>query len=664
MPGMPLFKYKKSAYAMGNKREERDDMGKYQELAEYIVENVGGTENIADLFHCVTRLRFTLKDESAANDEAFKNHAGIVTLMKAGGYYQVVIGNHVPDVYADVCTVAGLANKDSGGGGAAAEAGPDNRKFTDKALDMITSIFMPYLNLLCACGIIKGFNTIMNLIGVIPTTSTLGVVFAAVGDVIFYFLPVFIAYNLAVKLKMQKFTAMGIGLSLIYVPIYAAANGLEVGKLFGIDISSVTYSSTVLPAIAAVAIAYYLEKFFMKVIPDVVKNFLVPFCVLLIDVPITYAIVGPVANQISNVLASLLNTLLAISPIIGGAFAGFFWQIFVVFGVHQALTVPSIINLSSGTPDLFLSLIQPAPFAQGIIVLGMWIKSKNKERKELMAPAWISGAIFGVTEPAIYGFTLPNPKFLILGCISSAIGSAYLGFTKTYLMQMGGLGIFALPGFIDNTAGAENPMRGVINLLVAWAITAAIALIGTLFMYSDEAELTIDEDVVNKKSVKLGGKKNEVKHVQDEEIAAVADGKAIPLDQMNDPAFAALGKGAAIVPSGDKFTVVAPADGTLNTMFPTGHAFGITTPSGAEVLVHIGIDTVELKGDGFKPLAKQDSFVKKGDKLIEVDAAAIKGKGYDITTAVLVTNPDDYADVIFEEGDVKTGDRLIQVIDK
>lgn len=640
-------------------------MGKYQELAEYIVENVGGRENIADLFHCITRLRFTLKDESKANDAAFKNHAGIVTLMKAGGYYQVVIGNHVPDVYADVCNVAGLANKDLGGGGAATEDGPDNRKFSEKALDMITSIFMPYLNLLCACGIIKGFNTIMNLAGIIPSNSTLGVVFGAVGDVIFYFLPVFIAYNLAVKLKMQKFTAMGIGLSLIYVPIYAAANGAEVTKLFGIDISSVTYSSTVLPAIAAVALAFYLEKFFMKIMPDVVKNFMVPFCVLLIDVPITYAVIGPVANQISNLLASLLNTLLALSPILGGAFVGFFWQVFVVFGVHQALTVPSIINLSSGTPDLFLALIQTAPFAQGVVVLGMWLKSKNKERKELMAPAWISGALFGVTEPAIYGFTLPNPKFLIIGCISSAVGSAYLGLTKTYLMQMGGLGIFALPGFINNTPGAAHPMAGVINVLIAWAITAAIALIGTMLTYSDEAELTIDEEMATKKAVKIGGNKNSAaEHVQDEEFGAVVGGNVIPLEQMNDPAFAALGKGAAIVPEGDKFTVVAPADGTLTTVFPTGHAFGLTTPSGAEILVHIGIDTVELKGDGFKTIAAQNDFIKKGDRLIEVDAAAIKAKGYDITTAILVTNPDDYADVIFAEGNVACGDRVVQVIDK
>ncbi len=386
----------------------------------------------------------------------------------------------------------------------------------------------------------------------------------------------------------------------------------------------------------------------------------------MVVVPVTYAIIGPVANQISDLLASLLNTLLAIFPIIGGAFAGFFWQIFVVFGVHQALTVPSMINLSAGTPDLFLSLIQTAPFAQGMIVLGMWLKSRNKERKQLMAPAWISGVFFGVTEPAIYGFTLPNPKFLILGCISSAIGSAYLGFTKTYLMQMGGLGIFAIPGFINNTPGAEKPIAGVINLLIAWVIAGAIAVIGTLVLYSDAGELNIDEEMATRKAVKIGGNKNEAKevHVQDEEIGAVVSGKAIALEEMKDPAFAALGKGAAIIPEGDSFTVVAPADGTLTTMFPTGHAFGLNTPSGAEVLVHVGIDTVELKGEGFKPLAAQGDFVKKCDRLIEVDAKAIREKGYDITTAILITNSDDYADVIFAEGNVKIGDRVVQVIDK
>ena len=641
-------------------------MGKYQELAEYIVENVGGKDNIADLFHCVTRLRFTLRDQSKANDEAFKNHAGIVTLMKAGGYYQVVIGNHVPDVYADVCTVAGLANNDNGGGGVADNAGPSNQKLGAKILDMITAIFMPYLNVLCACGIFKGLNTILAMTNIVPSSSTLGIVFAATADVIFYFLPVFIAYNLAVKIKMNKFTAMAIGAALLYIPLYAANNSLKLTTLFGINISTVSYSSTVLPAICAIALGYYLEKFFKKIIPDVVKNFLVPFCVLLIDIPITYAIVGPLANQISNVLAGILNFLLGISPIIGGAFVGFFWQIFVVFGVHQALIVPSIINLSSGKPDLFIGLINTAPFAQGMIVLGMWLKSKNKERKELMAPAWISGAIFGVTEPAIYGFTLPNPKFLILGCISSAIGSAYLGATNTMVYQMGGLGVFAIPGFIDSKSGS---VQGVINFLIAWAITGVISIVGTLIMYNDNAELKIDKEKATRKAVKVGANRDgalaeQNKHVQDEEFVAPVTGKAIVLSEMNDEAFAALGKGAAVIPDGDKFTVIAPADGKLTTMFPTGHAFGIKTPSGAEVLVHIGINTVELKGDGFRPLAAQDSYVKKGDKLIEVDAAAIKGRGYDLTTAVVITNSDEYADVVGTTGQIQAGERLVQVLDK
>lgn len=597
-------------------------MGKYTNLAQDIVKNVGGKENINNVFHCITRLRFNLKDESKANDEFFKNNDEIVTLMKSGGQYQVVIGNHVPEVFEEVTKVAGISGDQPSGSSS-------NQNLGAKLLEYIQAIFMPYLSVLAAAGIIKGLATILSTAGWVPAESGLGVLLAAMGDTVFYFLPVFVAYTFSTKLGLNKFIGLAIGLSLLHPTITGIA---EETIIFGVNVQGLAYNSTVLPIIFGILLAYPLEKFFNKILPTVVKAFLTPLLTILITVPIIYVFVGPLANNISNSLYAGLSSIYEFSPIVAGAVSAFFWQILVIFGVHQALIVPSIIGLSQGTPDLFISFIGAAPFAQMAVVIMMWLKTKNKKKKSLMLPAWISG-IFGITEPAIYGFTLPNIKLFIAGCIAAAFGGAYIGATKAYTYQMAGLGIFSLPGAIS----AENPSN-LTNFIIGNLISIVLALIFTFFLYKEDKTNVNEEEAEKAKDKLSNGNKESLIHP--------LKGQVVELDKIADQAFASgvLGKGVAIIPSAND--LVSPVDGTVTTIFPTKHAIGITSNDGAEVLIHIGLNTVELAGKGFDVKVQEGDKVKAGDLLMTIDFASIQAKGYDITTPIIVTNTDDYLDVI------------------
>jgi PTS system beta-glucosides-specific IIC component len=598
-------------------------MGKYEKLASDIIKNVGGKENINSVFHCVTRLRFSLKDESKANDDFFKDSDEIVTLMKSGGQYQVVIGNHVPDVYKDVLQVSGLS----------ADVGSDSdqkdEKIGQKILGYIQAIFMPYLSVLSAAGIIKGLATIFDIAGWIPAGSGLGILIAAIGDSVFYFMPVYVAYTFSTKLGLNKFIGITVALSLIHPSVTGIA---EDTFIFGVNVAGLSYSSTVLPAIFGIVVAHFIAKFFDKVIPDVVKTFLTPLFTLLITVPLVYVFIGPVANGISDKIYMVISALTTTSPVIAGAVSAFFWQILVIFGVHGALIVPSIIALIQGTPDIFISFIGVAPFAQMAVVLMMWLKTKDTKKRSLMLPAWISG-VFGVTEPAIYGFTLPNIKLFIAGCIAAAIGGAYIGMTNAYTYRMTGLGIFSIPGAVS----AENPAN-LMNFLVGHAISIVLALIFTFVLYKEE-DTNVNEEAASKAKDKLGIKKSEI-------IIQPVKGQVLPLNQVNDKAFAdgLLGKGVAIVPNDGK--LISPVDGTVTALFPTKHAIGITSDNGAEILIHVGLNTVELKGEGFDVKVEQGDKVKAKDLLMEIDFNLIQDKGYDITTPVIVTNTKDYLDVI------------------
>lgn len=589
-------------------RDGGKKMVKYEELVNFIIKNIGGKENVISLTHCVTRLRFQLKDESKANDEVLKANDGIITVMHTAGQYQIVIGNHVGDVYETILPKLGLS-------GEVVET-KNKTSIKDKFVDLVSSIFMPAIGMLCACGMIKGLNTILSFAGIYSSTSGLYTLIDAIGDSIFYFFPVIIGYTSAKKFKLTPFVGMVIGLALCYPTI----NGADL-SIVGIQMN-VSYTSTVLPVILTVAVAAPMERLLNKYIPDVVKSFLTPMIVILLSTILGYMIIGPVANTVAGWLSDGVLSLYSISPVLAGIVFGGLWQVFVVFGVHITFIVLAIMNLAAGHPDPILSLQAFVAFSQTAVVLAIFLKTKQKKLKSICFPAIISG-VFGVTEPAIYGITLQRLPMFVISCIGGSLSGAYAAFAGLKYQQMAGMGIFEMPAmFPQNGTGAE-----MFQCVIASAFAIIPTFIAAYVFYRDDH------------------KEDNVTESLSEEVNQPIEGKIIPLNQVEDDAFSqeVLGKGIAIIPSEGK--VYAPFDGTVITLFPTKHAIGIVSDNGCEVLIHIGMNTVQLNGKYFTSHVQQGDKVKKGQLLVEFDIDHILQEGYNLETPVIITNTKDYSNI-------------------
>ena len=607
-------------------------MGKYEKLAKDILKNVGGKENIVSLTHCVTRLRFQLKDESIANTDVLKNMDGVVTVMQTAGQYQVVIGNHVPDVFKDVCEVAGISTEGSG-------SAKEDRKFSEVALDLISGIFMPSIGILCASGILKGVNSLLDMAGLVAATSGLGVLLAAAADAMFLFFPVILGYNAFKKLGGNPYLGMTLGAALCYPTL----QGVDV-EVFSFVVNA-TYTSTMLPIVVLSFVAVPFEKFLNKIIPDVVKTFVVPAIVLAVCLPLGFCVIGPASNAIGEVINNVIQSVHAFSPIVACALIAFLWQILVMMGCHAVVILPMMMGLMAGVEQPMMAALGVCSFVQTGAVFAIWLKTKNNKLKQIAFPAWISG-IFGVTEPAIYGVTLPNGKQFLLTCVGSAIAGALASILGVSSYTMAGMGLFQIPGQIN----PANPGGSLIIALIVTVIATVIGFVIAFLTYKDAETKEIET------------KSNTVK-VEKEVLASPVKGKVVPLNKVEDAAFSegALGKGIAVEPTEGK--VVAPCDGTIMTLFPTKHAIGIVSDNGCEILIHIGMDTVQLEGKYFDAHVKQGDKVKKGDVLVTFDMDAIKNEGYSLVTPVIITNTADYLDVVeVANGNVSMGDDLLTVL--
>ena len=592
-------------------------MSKYENLAKEILENVGGKENINSLTHCVTRLRFRLKDESKANDEALKNNPGVVTVMKSAGQYQVVIGNHVPLVYADVCELAGISN----GTQQVEEEAPQG--LFNKLIDIISGCFQPILGPLCAAGIIKGLNALLVFIlGSSFNNSGTYMILNAIGDSIFNFLPIILGYTAAKKFNVNVIVGMIIGATLCYPTIQTdtlSAAGKAIGTL---PFIGSYYTSTVVPVICIVALAAQIQKIAKKFVPEMLQNFFVPFFVLIISLPIGLLVIGPVVSLLTTVLSNMFAGLYAFSPIVTAFVIGALWQCLVIFGLHWALVPMAMVNIGNLGYDTILPGMLGTTFAATGVLAAMYLKLKDENKKALAIPGVIS-AFCGVTEPAIYGFLLPEKTPFVFSCIGGAVGGAIMGTVAVKQYVIGGLGIFSVVNFISPKGNAT----GMIISLIAGAVSLVVGFVLTMIFYK-----TNDQQVENKEVTKL----------EEETILAPIKGEVKPIEESSDAAFAsgALGKGVVILPEEGK--VYAPVTGTVTVLFPSLHAIGITSDAGIELLIHIGINTVQLNGEGFTAHIKQGDQIKQGQLLVEFDMNKIKEAGYSLETPVLVTN---YADL-------------------
>lgn len=610
-------------------------MKNYNSLAKDIIAHVGGKENIIDLHHCVTRLRFNLADESKADDTYLKNLDGVITIMKSMGEYMVVIGEHVPYVYEEVCKEAGL-NHDSSN---KKEDAPKQKvSLIQRVLNVVQSAMGPSLNMICASGIIKGILAVLSLSGLLMPTDGLYVLFNAIGDAIFHFLPIMLGYNLAKKLEMEPFLGFLIGAALCY----PAVNAVDI-NLFGYVVNA-TYTGSFLPVLFMVCLAAPLEKRLKKVIPELFRGFLVPVIVMLIIVPLGFAFIGPLANMLGEAINGGIMALFSISPLIAGVLLAGVWQVLVLFGIHGVLIMLSFMDLLQGNPSVIMALISFVCFAQIGVVLAIYFKTKDMKLKSIALPAFVSG-IFGVTEPAIYGVTLPRIKMFVIACIGAAVSGLIVSLTGLTMYTYTGLGIIGLLGLLSPTDAKILPI--ILLVVVPFIISFALAYVT---FKDEETETSLPASPSKSKTHK-------------EVVSSPLKGEVKALSTTKDEAFAsgALGKGIVIVPS--EGIVRAPFDGVIRTLFPTKHAIGIVSEDGCEVLIHIGIDTVRLEGEGFHALVKQGDTVKAGQELLTFDLASLLEKGYDLTTPIIITNSDNYLEIIELSMDhIDLGEPLLSVI--
>lgn len=631
-------------------------MKKYEDLAKDILNHIGGTDNVIDVVHCITRLRFHLRDESLADTEYLKKHEGIVTVIKSGGQYQVVIGNHVPDVYATVLEVGGLKSENTN-----ADAEKKGNLF-NQFIDLISGIFQPILGVMCAAGMIKGILTVLTSTGLMSTDGGAYLLLYAVGDALFMYLPVLLGYTAAKKFGLKPLVGMLVGLTLCYPSVQLSAlsgAGDALSVIFsgtplessiyttfcGIPFIAMDYTSTVVPVILVVFLASKVQKFFEKRIPDVIKSFTVPMLTLVISLVCGFLLIGPVATFAANGISGMFQAIYDFSPMLEGLLIGAFWQVLVIFGLHWGVIPIYINNLVTIGFDQIMMPMFATTFAQCAVVLAVFFKTRDQKRKSLCLPAFISG-IFGVTEPAIYGITLPLKKPFIISCIASGIGGAYLGFVGFKEYTMAGLGVFEFPGLISPDGNMDSLIAGV----VAAVGGALLAFVLTMILYK-ETEAEVLETVVPDSETEPGV------------VYAPATGKVIPLSEVEDEAFknGDLGDGVALVPENGE--IYSPVDGEISALFPTGHAIGLSSKDGVEVLIHVGFNTVSLNGKYFTPMKQQGDKVRKGELILKFDKKSIEKEGFSTVTPVIISNSYEYSGV--KKADVQNvtfGEQLLEAV--
>lgn len=622
----------------------------YGELASDIVAHVGGEQNVKSLKHCVTRLRFVLKDESKAETDYLKNRDGIVTVVSAGGQYQVVIGNQVADVYDAILRVAKIA-----GGGEAendGKSGTSEMNLFDRFVDIVSGIFQPVLGVLCAAGILKGLTAVAVVFD-LDQKSGLYLILNAAGDGMFQYLPLFLAITASRRFKLDSFTGLALGCAMVYPTLATSIKSST--NFWGIPVMLPAggYYQTVVPIILAMWFATIIQKQMKKIMPDAIKMFAVPLMTLLICVPVSLLAIGPVANGLSAAVGYAFTSVYRFSPVLYGTLLGGFWQVLVMFGLHWGLVPLALIDFAQKGCSTSLVAATAVCFAQTGALAAIMLRSKEVKVKQVGFPALIS-SVFGITEPAIYGLTLPMRLPFVMTCVAGAVQGAYCGLTDITGYTMGGMGVFAFPSFVNT---ATHSMKCVLDFGIASLIALVMGFVLTIIVKIPtlyENETCADKDLSRSEKSAETHKK-----VSDEIVSAPVSGRSIPLEEVKDEVFASgsMGKGGAIIP--EEGLIKSPVSGKVSSVFPTRHSIMLSLDKGADILIHIGINTVNRCGKGFESLVCEGQHVDKGQSLTKFDLHELQNAGYDMTTSIIITNSDDYEGVELALGDIVTGQKFI-----
>ena len=630
----------------------------YTQLAKEVVAAVGGKENIVNVTNCMTRLRFVLKDDSIPDKDKVAGIKGVKGVMNQGGQYQVIIGTHVSEVVKDVRREAQISGEGS--------INKEDMKLIKKDslwnrfFKTISGCIMPMLGPMIAGGIIKGILVILVTAGILTKTDGTYLVLYAAGDAILYFMPVIVGFTCGKVFDCNPYVTAVIGAAFLYPDLVSAVSAEGGITFLKIPVAAASYTNTFLPIVLAGFVASKLEKLAKKFIPSMLQLMLVPTFVLAVTVPLSWIVIGPVMNTVSSWLSKGVFGIFGMSPLIGGALLGAFWQLVVLLGLHAAFIPILMNNLFSQGYDPVNAVLGLTVWALAGVTLGYALKNKDPEKRGIGFGS-LASALCGVTEPAIYSIALPNFKLFVGAWIGGGISGGILGALGGKMYTMAGDGLFRIPAMI-NPEGLDISFYGfIICALISFAVSAVLA-----FIMADsgveEAEQVAEQMDTDMNNHVL----EENKMISDNKetiICAPVSGKVICREDIPDETFASgiMGEGVGIKP--EEEIIVAPFDGEITSVVDTGHAVGLTSSDGVELLIHVGVDTVKMQGDGFQVFVTEGQKVKTGEKLLKFDRDKIRKAGYSDTTAVLVTNSDDYSSVKTVAENVKQKDTVI-IIEK
>ncbi|CAO1610377.1 phosphotransferase system (PTS) beta-glucoside-specific enzyme IIBCA component [Brochothrix thermosphacta] len=618
---------------------------KYKNTAKEILKTVGGEDNIESLVHCMTRLRFVLKDESQADDAYMKNIPGVMGVMKKGGQYQVIMGNDVASYFKELQKISTFSTN--------ANTTSSKKKNPFEAfVDIISSCMSPLIPALLGGGMIKVLLILLPLMGLLDAKGQTYTILAFFGDAPFYFLPIMLAYTAAIKFNVTPMLAVSVAGIMLHPNFVAMVTAGDPVFLFGIPVTLASYSSSVIPILIMVWLMQYIESFFEKIIPTAIKSFMKPLLIILISGFLALVVVGPLGTYAGELLSTII---LGIQDKAGWLALGLmaaFMPLIIMTGMHWAFA-PIFLIASPATPDiLILPAMLASNIAQGAATLAVSLKAKNKNLKQISAAASISALVAGVTEPALYGVNLKLKKPLYAAMISGGIVGIYIGITGLKSFAFAVPSVVSLPQFIG---GGSN--INIFNALVVTVGSFLLTFILTwIFGFDEEPENAPVPNSEAENTVQSGSGDTK-------KIAAPTSGKVVPLEKVADTVFSEkmMGDGIAILP--DDNTFVAPFNGTVTTVFPTKHAIGLTSDSGIELLIHIGLETVSLDGKFFTTFVEAGDTITEGQKLVEVALDQLIAAGYDITTPVIVTNTDAYIDIISKDvTTIKKSETILYVV--
>ncbi|MBY0205839.1 beta-glucoside-specific PTS transporter subunit IIABC [Paenibacillus cucumis (ex Kampfer et al. 2016)] len=612
-----------------------------QQLSKDILKLVGGEENVDQVTHCMTRLRFNLNDNKKADKETLKNTPGVMGVMENGGQFQVIIGNDVPKVYN---ALVGNMSKGANAGTSTASTGPKQKRNPISALfDFISGVFTPILPAITGAGMIKGIVAILVAFGWLSDKSSTYVILSAIGDGAFYFLPIILAISAAKKLGSNMYIGAALAAGIMHPTITALlAEGNS--SFAGIKVVAATYSSTVIPIVIAIWIASYVEKAVDRITHSSVKLIVVPTVTLLIMVPLTLIAIGPLGSIIGNGMSGGIAWLFDNASILASILIGGTMSLLIITGMHYALLPIVVGSMTTLGYDFIIPLMLAANWAQAGGAIGVGLRSKNGQTKSMAYSTGLT-AFMGITEPAMYGVNMRYKKPFIAALIGGAIGGGFMGIVKVKAFVLTGLvGLPGLAAFISPSISTliYGILGGVIAIVSAALITY---ILGFQENNAPQAAATSASTETVTSATTTAPAVTEETQAQDEQVFSPITGEVKPLSEVPDPAFSEeiMGKGFAIQPTEGR--VVSPINGTVFSLSKSGHAIGLVSDTGAEMLIHIGIDTVKLKGQFFSPKVQAGTKVSVGDVLMEFDREEIEKAGYTTITPVIITNMHQYASI-------------------